>query len=212
MSPQSKTVAYMLVVFFAVFIWSAIRPRDEFTWFLEVLPAAVGLVILGAIYPRFKFTTFVCTFMLLHAIVLMVGGHYTYAEVPIGNWARDYFGLERNHYDRLGHFMQGFVPALIVREVLVRNRVVKSRGWLTLLVFASTMMITSVYELLEYAVAMAAGSAADIFLGSQGDPWDTQKDMLMCLIGSVTALMFFGGAHDRAILRAEYRARAAARA
>lgn len=199
---SSRYIAFVLVVFATVFAWSAIRPHDYFTWFLEVVPAVVGLAVLGATYNRFRFTPLVYTVLVLHAIILMVGGHYTYAEVPLGNWVRDAFHLGRNHYDRLGHFAQGFVPALIAREVLIRKKVVK-RGWLYFVVFAICMMVTACYELFEFAVAKATGSASDAFLGSQGDPWDTQWDMTMCFIGCNVALLAMARWQDRQIQGSE---------
>ncbi len=197
-----RSTWFLLAGFFVVFAWSAMRPHDYFTWFLEVVPAILGLAALAATYRRFRFTTLVYTLILLHAIVLMVGGHYTYAEVPLGFWARDAFHLTRNHYDRLGHFMQGFVPALIAREVLLRRKVVERR-WVYFIVFAICMMVTSVYELFEFAVAKATGTAADAFLGGQGDPWDTQWDMTMCLIGCNVALLTMSKCHDRQVARME---------
>lgn len=191
----------LLVGFFAVLAWSAIRPHDYFTWFLEVVPALAGLAILTATYTRFRFTTLLYGLMWLHALVLLVGGHYTYAEVPLGNWLRDALHLARNHYDRLGHFLQGFVPAMVAREVLIRVGAVKRGRWLSFMVFAVAMMITALYELFEFAVAVMTGSAADAFLGTQGDPWDTQKDMLMCMIGALTALLTLSHWHDRALQR-----------
>jgi putative membrane protein len=200
MTSDSKPIAFLLSVFAVVLAWSAIRPHDYFTWFLEVVPALIALLVLAVTFRRFRFSTFIYLLILLHAIVLMVGGHYTYAEVPVGNWFRDHFHLARNHYDRLGHFMQGFVPALVAREVLLRRGIVKRGGWLAFVSFSICMMITAVYELFEYGVAVVTGSAADAFLGSQGDPWDTQNDMLMCLIGSLVALLLISPWHDR-ILR-----------
>jgi putative membrane protein len=192
----------LLAVFALVFVWSAIGPHDYFTWFLEVVPAIVALIALLATYRRFQFTPLVYTFILLHSILLMVGGHYTYAEVPLGNWVRDALHLGRNHYDRLGHFAQGFVPALVVREVFIRRKVVK-RGWLYFIVFSVCMMVTAVYELFEFAVAKATGTAADAFLGSQGDVWDTQWDMTMCFIGCNVALLLFAWWQDRQIAKFE---------
>jgi len=203
MTPSPRAIAAMLAIFFAVFVWSAIHPHDYPTWFLEVLPAIAGLAVLAATRRRFPLTTMLYWLILAHAVVLMVGGHYTYAEVPAGNWVRDHFHLARNHYDRVGHFMQGFVPAMVAREVLIRNRVLRRRGWLPFLVFALCMMVTALYELLEYAVAVTADSGAVAFLAMQGDPWDTQKDMLMCLIGAVLALVLLSRAHDRAIAELE---------
>lgn len=195
---SSRYVLFLLAAFAIVFAWSAIRPHDYFTWFLEVVPAIIALVVLAATYGRFRFTPLVYTLLLLHAIILMVGGHYTYAEVPLGNWVRDAFHLGRNHYDRLGHFAQGFVPALVAREILTRKKVVK-RGWLYFTVFSICMMVTACYELFEFAVAKATGTAADAFLGSQGDPWDTQWDMTMCLIGSNVALLTMAWWQDKQI-------------
>jgi putative membrane protein len=201
----ARPIYIILAAFFAVLIWSAIHPHDYFTWFLEVIPAILGLVLLAVIYTRFRFTTLVYVALLFHAIVLMVGGHYTYAEVPLGNWVRDAFHLSRNHYDRLGHFMQGFVPALVAREVLIRRRIVVQRRWLPFMVFSVCMMVTSTYELFEFAVAKATGTAADAFLGGQGDPWDTQWDMTMCLIGCIVALLTMSRWHDRQIAAVESR-------
>jgi putative membrane protein len=195
----SRSVVWLLALFTAAFTWSAIRPHDYFTWFLEVLPAIVGLAILVWTYPRFQFTTLAYTLILLHAVVLMVGGHYTYAEVPVGNWVRDYLHLARNHYDRLGHFMQGFVPAILAREVFLQKRIVKRGPWVTFVAFSACMMITAIYELFEYGVAAATGSAADAFLGGQGDPWDTQNDMLMCMTGSIAAIVSTFRWHERLI-------------
>jgi putative membrane protein len=195
---SSRYVAFLMIVFAIIFAWSAIRPHDYFTWFLEVVPAIIGLAVLGATHSRFRFTPLVYTLLLLHAIILMVGGHYTYAEVPLGNWVRNAFHLGRNHYDRLGHFAQGFVPALVAREVLIRKKVVK-RDWLYFVVFSICMMVTACYELFEFAVAKGTGTAADAFLGSQGDPWDTQWDMTMCLIGCNVALLTMAWWQDRQI-------------
>jgi putative membrane protein len=199
-----RVVFGLLVVFAAVFVWSAISPHDYFTWFLEVVPAIAGLAVLAATYRRFRLTTLLYIIICAHALVLLVGGHYTYAEVPLGYWVRDAFHLARNHYDRLGHLLQGFVPAMIAREILVRHRVVKRGGWLSFVAFSVCMMITALYELFEYAVAATTGSAADAFLGSQGDPWDTQNDMLMCMIGALTALLTLSRWHDRQLAQMGY--------
>lgn len=194
---QHRALMVLLAIFAVAFFWSAIRPHDYFTWFLEVVPALGGLAVLAGTYRRFRFTTLLYSLMTLHAIVLLVGGHYTYAEVPAGNWLRDTFHLARNYYDRVGHFFQGFVPAMVAREVLLRQRVVQRRSWLPALVFSICMTISAMYELFEYGVAVATGSAADAFLGSQGDPWDTQNDMLLCMIGSLAALLTLSRWHDR---------------
>ncbi len=198
---QRRALAALLVTLAAVFVWSAIHPHDYFTWVLEVWPAAAGVVVLAATYPRFRFTTLVYGMIWAHAVVLLVGGHYTYAEVPPFDWMRAHFHLARNDYDRVGYFAQGFVPALVAREVLIRRDVVRGRGWLSFVVVCICLAISAAYELLEWRVAVASGSAADAFLGTQGDPWDTQEDMAMALVGAVSALLLVGRAHDRQIER-----------
>jgi putative membrane protein len=196
-----RSHAILLAAVAAVFVWSLIGCHDFFTWFLEVLPAILGIALLIWFYPRFQFTTLVYGCIAVHAAILMIGGHYTYEHMPLFDWLRDRFHLDRNYYDRVGHFAQGFVPALITREVLLRSTPLERGKLLTILVFSVSMAITALYELFEFAVARASGAAADAFLGSQGDPWDTQWDMTMCLIGAVTALAFFTGLHDRALAR-----------
>lgn len=188
-----------------ILVWSVIRPHDYFTWILEVFPAILGAIILGATYRRFRFTTLVYTLIALHMIILIVGGHYTYAEVPFGNWVRDLFGLSRNHYDRLGHFAQGFVPAMIAREVLLRLNVVKRGGWLSVFVISLCLAFSALYELLEWTVSALTGSAGDAFLGTQGDVFDTQKDMAMALVGSITALLMLSKTHDRQLTGLSFR-------
>ncbi len=200
-SEQKHALWLMLCGFAAVLIWSAIHPHDYFTWTLEIFPAVVGLGILALTYPRFQFTTFVYFLILVHACILFVGGHYTYAEVPLFNWIRDHFHFARNDYDRVGHFAQGFVPALIAREVLLRNKIVVKRGWLFPIVFSMCMAISALYELFEWRVAVATGSSADAFLGTQGDPWDTQEDMATAGVGAIVALSSFSRWHDRLIRR-----------
>ncbi|MEO8215706.1 MAG: DUF2238 domain-containing protein [Acidobacteriota bacterium] len=187
----------------AVFIWSLVRPHDYFTWILEVFPAIIGSVLLIAIYPRFRFTNLVLTLIALHMIILMVGGHYTYAEVPLFDWLRDVFHFTRNHYDRLGHFAQGFVPALIAREVLLRRSPLRRGKWLVFIVLSICLAISALYELVEWTTAELTGSAADAFLGTQGDVWDTQKDMTFALLGAVSAILTMSGVHDRQLDRIE---------
>lgn len=172
-----------------VFIWSAIHPHDTFTWILEVFPAIIAAAILIPTYHRFRFTPLVYTLIAIHAIILMVGGHYTYAEVPLGNWIRDAFHLARNDYDRIGHFAQGFVPAMIAREVLLRKTPLERGAWLSFIVVSICLAISALYELFEWGTAALTGTAADAFLGMQGDVWDTQKDMLTALIGAIAAVV-----------------------
>ena len=184
-----------------VFVWSGISPHDRFTWFLEVFPVMLGLPVLIYVYPRFRFTPLVYTLIALHAIILMVGGKYTYAEVPLGFWLKDTFGLARNHYDRIGHFAQGFVPAMIAREILIRRSPLRGSRWLPFFVVCFCLALSALYELIEFWTALATGDAAEAFLGTQGDPWDTQWDMMLALIGAVTALALLGPVHNRQLGR-----------
>lgn len=179
-----------------VFAWSAWRPYDRLTWWLEVAPGILGAAILIATYSSFRFTTLVYTLIVLHIMLLCVGGHYTYARVPLFTWIEPYFGWHRNHFDRLGHLMQGFVPALIARELFVRLRIVTS-GWRVAIVLLICMGISALYELLEWVTALISGEAAAAFLGTQGDVWDTQEDMFMALIGAICALLFISRWQDR---------------
>ena len=195
--PRSHLALLSLVG--AVTIWSGWQPYDRFTWWLEVSPVFAGIAILLATYRRFRFTTLCYALIALHMCVLCVGGHYSYARVPAFDWLRPIFGWERNHYDRLGHLMQGFVPAIIAREVLVRFDVIKQTKWLPFLVVSICLAISSFYELAEWWTALISGSAADDFLGSQGDVWDTQSDMCLALIGAVSALAFLSYFHDRGL-------------
>jgi len=191
----------LLALVAAVFVWSAFGPLDRFTWFLEVLPVLAGFPLLAVTYRRFPLTSLAYSLIAAHAVILMVGGHYTYAQVPLFNWIRDAFGLARNHYDRLGHFAQGFVPAILAREVLLRRTPLRRGGWLLTIVISICLAISALYELFEWGVAVATGTAADAFLGTQGDAWDTQKDMAMCLVGAISALLMLSRAHDRSLFR-----------
>ena len=190
-----------LIIFSAVLIWSGIAPKDYLTWFLEVLPALLGLMILAVTYKKFRFTQLVYTLILIHCIILMVGGHYTYAEVPLFDWIKESFELERNNYDKVGHFVQGFVPALIAREILIRKAVVNGRGWLNFIVLCICLALSAFYEFIEWWVALLSGQAADAFLGTQGYVWDTQSDMALALSGAILSLLVFSRTHDRAIGR-----------
>jgi putative membrane protein len=192
--------AFLAIVAIA-FVWSFAGCYDRFTWTLEVTPAVIGIGILVATYGRFRFTTLVYTLIALHAIVLMVGGHYTYARVPLFDWLKGPMGWGRNHYDRLGHFMQGFVPALITREILLRTTALKRGKLLSALVLSVCLAISASYELLEFGLAKWTGAAADAFLGTQGDPWDTDWDMLFCLIGAICTLLVASRYHDRQMNR-----------
>lgn len=184
-----------------VVIWSGVHPADRFTWILEVAPIFVVSAILLLIYGHFYFSRLVCCLMVAHAAVLAIGGHYTYAQVPLFSWMRDAFHLARNHYDRVGHFMQGFVPAMISREVLIRREVVQRRSWLSFIVIAICLAVSACYELVEWQAAIWTGTKADAFLGSQGDVWDTQWDMAMALVGASAAILFMSRLHDKSIER-----------
>ncbi|MEW9797313.1 DUF2238 domain-containing protein [Alteromonas sp. CYL-A6] len=187
-----------LGIFTAVFIWSGVNPRDYFTWFLEVLPAVAGLALLAATYRTFRLTPLLYVFILLHCIVLMVGGHYTYAEVPLfdGLW-----GAERNNYDKVGHFFQGFVPALLAREILIRKHVINGQVWRNVMIVSVCLAFSAFYELIEWWVALATGEDAEAFLGTQGYMWDTQSDMALALIGAISALIVLSKVHDGQLSR-----------
>ncbi|KAA0256271.1 DUF2238 domain-containing protein [Acidobacteria bacterium ACD] len=180
---------------------SGIGPKDRFTWLLEVAPVLVGAPLLVATRRRFPLTPLACRLVFLHALVLVLGGHYTYAEVPIGDWARDLLGLARNPYDRLGHFAQGFVPAVLTRELLLRRTPLRRGGWLFTLVTAVCLAISALYELVEWLAAVLTGEAAEAFLGTQGDVWDTQWDMFLALLGALASQLLLSKRHDRELSR-----------
>lgn len=188
----------LLVLYVSVMLWSGWAPHDRFTWVLEVAPAWVGLAAVAATWRRFPLSTVALWLLLAHVTVLCVGGRYTYAEVPLFDWIRDLTHGTRNNYDKVGHFMQGFVPAFVAREILVRNRVVASRAWIGFLVVCICIAISATYEWIEWAVAVWTGEGADAFLGTQGYVWDTQSDMLLAAIGALCALPL-AGAHRRSI-------------
>lgn len=197
MKTQTK-LFILLGIFFLVLGWSAIQPYDYFTWFLEVIPALIGLAIVVGIYHHFKFSMLAYGGMTIHAIILMIGGKYTYALVPAGFWFQDIFHLARNHYDRLGHLAQGFFPAIIIREILLRNKAVK-KSWVNFIVVSIALAISAGYEFFEWWVSLATGSKGDSFLGTQGDVWDTQWDMFLCLIGAILAVALLSRWHDRSM-------------
>lgn len=176
---------------------SAIHPKDYFTWFLEVFPAIVGVLILGITYKKFQFSNLTYFMILAHCYVLFIGGHYTYAEVPFFDWIKEIFHLSRNNYDKVGHFTQGFVPAFIVREIFLKKAIVRKKGWMTFLVVSVCVCISAIYEFLEWFVAIASGESAEAFLGTQGYVWDTQSDMLYATIGAITMLLFFSKTQDK---------------
>lgn len=179
--------------------WSAVRPHDFFTWLLEVLPVLIGLPLAFAVQRRFPLSGLLLVLLWLHSVILIVGGHYTYARVPLGDWAMQWFGWPRNNYDKLGHFAQGFVPAILTREILLRTSPLKAGKWLGFLVVSVCLAFSAFYELLEWAVAELSGAAADDFLGTQGYAWDTQTDMALALVGAMAAVLLLAKAHDRSM-------------
>lgn len=199
---RSSTEPLILLALTAIaLVVSGAGPYDRATWYLEVAPVVIGAAILISTYRRFPLTPLLYRLIFVHALVLILGGHYTYARVPVGFWAQDLFDLARNHYDRFAHFVQGFVPALLAREVLVRKSPLRPGGWLFFLVVCVCLAFSATYELLEWASAVIGGSAADEFLGTQGDVWDTQWDMFMALLGAITAQLALARVHDRELAR-----------
>jgi putative membrane protein len=193
----------LLALCLAVLAWSGIQPMDRATWWLEVTPVLIAVPVLIATWQRFPLTPLLYGLIFLHTVILMVGGHYTYAEVPAGFWVQDLLDLGRNHYDRLGHIAQGFVPAILAREILIRRDVVNGRGWLNVIVVSLCLAFSAFYEMLEWWTAVYAGEGATAFLGTQGDIWDTQWDMFLCLLGAISALLLLSRVHDRQLLEIE---------
>lgn len=190
-----------IFVFFMVLVWSAIFPEDYFTWFLEVFPALIGFFVLALTYKKFKLTGLTYALILIHCIILMIGGHYTYAKVPLFDWIKDYFELSRNNYDKVGHFAQGFIPAIIAREIFIRKTVVNTKEWLNFLVVCFSLAFSAFYELIEWWVAELTGDSAEAFLGIQGYMWDTQSDMALALLGAIIALFVLSKLHDDQLQR-----------
>ncbi len=189
--------AVWLLLFFSVLLWSAWKPHDYPTWVLEVLPALIALIVLVLTRHSFPLTTLAYILILVHAIILMVGGHYTYAEVPVGDWLRDVTAGSRNNYDKLGHFAQGLIPAIVTREILLRNRVLEHGTWLSFIVVSICLAMSAMYELIEWWVALFSEDAAESFLGTQGYIWDTQSDMFFALLGACCAILLLARWHDR---------------
>jgi len=194
---MNKLQIAWIAIFSAVLIWSGIGPHDYPTWLLEVAPAIIAAAVLWFTRERFPLTRLTYTLILIHCIILMVGGHYTYAEVPLGDWVKEAFDQTRNNYDKLGHFAQGFVPAIVAREILIRLKVVNFPGWRDFLIVCVALAISAFYELIEWWVALLSEEAADSFLGTQGYIWDTQSDMWLALLGAVSALVLLSRLHDR---------------
>jgi len=199
---QNRTLILYIIIFFLALLISGIQPRDPLTWFLEVMPALIAFAALAMTCNKFRFSNLVYFLVLMHSIVLMIGGHWTYAEVPLFNWFRDIGLFSRNNYDKVGHFMQGFVPVLVAREILIRNAIVNGRAWTNFLAITVILAASACYELIEWWVSALSGSKGDAFLGTQGYVWDTQSDMLFCLIGAAVAILFLAKIHDIQIKKA----------
>ena len=193
----------LLVLTLAALVVSGIGPHDRTTWWLEVFPVILGIPLLIVTRRRFPLTPLLYVLLFVHALILMLGGHYTYARVPLGFWVQDLLDLGRNHYDRLGHFAQGFVPAILAREILLRRSPLRPGGWLFFLVCSVCLAFSACYEFFEWWAAVIGGSAADAFLGTQGDVWDTQWDMFLALLGAITAQLLLSRLHDRQLARLE---------
>ena len=192
---EYQTIKQLWIIIFSIaLLWSGINPKDQFTWFLEVAPALIGGVLLAATYNSFRLTPILYFFILLHCVVLMIGGHYTYAEVPFFDGL---FGAERNNYDKVGHFFQGFVPALLAREILIRKAVVNGDFWRNTMVVSICLASSAFYELIEWWVALATGEDAEAFLGTQGYIWDTQSDMGLALLGAILSLLLLSASHNK---------------
>lgn len=194
---RTKLLLALSIAFIVLLVISGLHPYDRATWWMEVLPAIIALPILVFTYQRFPLTTLLYVCIFIHATILMMGGAYTYARVPLGFELQDVLHLSRNPYDKIGHLFQGFVPALVAREVFIRGDYVRGKRMLAFLVVCVVLAISATYEFIEWGAALAMGQGADEFLGTQGDPWDTQSDMFCALIGSIVALVFFSGIHDR---------------
>lgn len=193
-----------IAIFLAVLIWSGINPKDYPTWLLEVFPAVVGAGIIWYTRDTYPLTRLTYILILVHAVILMVGGHYTYAEVPLFDWIREEFGQTRNNYDKLGHFVQGFIPVIIAREIVIRNKVFNSNGWRDFFIVCLCLAISALYELVEWWVALLSEEAAESFLGTQGYLFDTQSDMMYALVGAVLGLLLLGKMHDKQLVANGY--------
>ena len=215
---MDRRLIWFLVLFSPVLAWSWVNPHDRFTWWLESLPIVAGIPVMVALQKRFPLSSLLLVLIWLHGVVLVVGGHYTYAEVPLGEWAKGWFGWQRNNYDKIGHFVQGFVPAILAREIFLRASPLGSRvstpfaesqgndstrpsRWLGFFVISVCLAFSAFYELIEWFTAVTTGEAAEAFLGTQGDPWDTQTDMLTALIGALIALVALSRLHDRSLAK-----------
>lgn len=192
-----KNIYIMLAVFFATFVWSIINPKEGFTCFLEIIPAIIGVLVLTFTFHKFRFTNITYFLILIHCIILFVGGHYTYAEVPLFDYIREIFHQSRNNYDKIGHFAQGLVPAMIIRELFIRKKVISNSSFFNFIIVSICLAISAAYEWIEWGVSLATGDGGDAFLGTQGYVWDTQSDMLFATIGAITGLILFSKTQDK---------------
>jgi putative membrane protein len=199
---MDRRLIWFVALLAPVVAWSWIGPHDRFTWWLESLPVVLGVPLIVAVQRKFPLSSLLLVLLWLHCVLLVTGGHYTYAQVPLGEWAKGWFGWQRNNYDKLGHFTQGFVPAILARELLIRTSPLKGSKWLGFLVVCVCLAFSAFYELIEWFTAVTSGEAANDFLGTQGDVWDTQTDMLWALIGAVLALVLLSRWHDRSLAKA----------
>lgn len=190
-------IKIFLLLYSTIFIWSVINPKDYFTWFLEVTPAILALIILTFTYRSFKFTPLIYTLILIHCLILMVGGHYTYAEVPLFDYIKEVFNQSRNNYDKVGHLAQGFIPAMVAREILIRKNIINIEAWRNFFIICFCLAFSAFYELAEWWIALIANDSADDFLGTQGYIWDTQSDMAWALSGAILALLLLKKYHDK---------------
>lgn len=190
----------LLLLLLALFVWSAINPFEYFTWFLEVLPAVIGVLVLLFTYKNFQFTKLVYVLIFIHCVILIIGGHYTYAEVPLFDWIQEVFHQSRNNYDKVGHFAQGFVPAMITRELLLHKNIINGKSWLNFIVVCIAMSISVTYEFIEWGVSLVTGDGGDSFLGTQGYVWDTQSDMFYATFGAIIALLVLSKIHDKQLI------------
>jgi putative membrane protein len=192
-----KSIYLMLSVFTVTFLWSIIEPKESFTCFLEIFPALFGVLILVLTFKRFRFTNFTYFMILLHCIILFIGGHYTYAEVPLFDYIRETFHQTRNNYDKVGHFAQGLIPAMIIRELFIRKKVISNKSYFNFIIVSICLAISAAYEWIEWGVSISTGDKGDSFLGTQGDIWDTQSDMLFATVGACIGLLLFSKIQDK---------------
>lgn len=196
-----KYIYVLLIIFTATLLWSITNPKEGFTCFLEIIPAIIGVLILALTFKKFQFTSFTYTLILIHCIILFIGGHYTYAEVPFFDYIKEMFHQSRNNYDKVGHFAQGFVPAMIIRELFIRKKVIANQSFLNFIIVSICLAISAAYEWIEWGVSIATGDGGDAFLGTQGYLWDTQSDMLFATIGAITALLLFSKMQDKQLIK-----------